>query len=778
MRRAGDSVNPFAKYVIRGLKKRPTQPIIIIITLVCAIVTMISSAEIIIGIRNELFENHNAWYDIEVRLSSGSDVRVLFADDTKKVVGEDGEVIGEFSLSGLYNTDSEKSIINLSATDLTAADKFRPFKFTEYGRITEQTLNKSVILSSEAAREYNLTVGDKINIHMLGERFEFTVEAIALSDGLLQNRTGVINIGADTEALAAVNPTIAAFADSITPYTSLKVRVNDPEQISEIKDRISNITSLNRATVITAKEDYESDRFVSLTSFAIITVTTVVVMLLSVMVIASAFDILNKKRRGERALFMICGASPANLRRVSATELFMYGSAAMIISIPASLPMLRAFNRIFGYSGSSLHISAIFVSLLGCLIMLSAVVLFESYASKGLSVLDLLSDTGLTDEKKIPGKLPLVLLSALVIGFITIIILPTRLKFVPSIISCALFLALMYFGLPFVLKLISLVTVRLLFGASRIPTSFALACKGLYFSYPIMHTARLVTLLTTIVLSIVICINTLTAQIDTIEQLVECDYIAVATDKDTEGLLENIEGVDAFYVSFNQDLMTEADTGLLALSVSDEGFEHINQSLRPTKNPRGNEIAVSVGVADLCDKKIGDSISLTYETGTYTFTIVNIINTPANFVCFDAEYLGLRNDLLCISTATADNEIFNDIANLVESRGASVVTSSEIFSKLTKRLHSYAEIIDISVIIAIITSVFGIANVLLSSLTSRKREREILYAVGMTERTIVKTALIEILVCTAAATVLAFALLPIMIWLFDCSVGAWGIDLI
>ena len=772
-------MSPFAKYIFRELKKSPIQPIIIILTLMCAILTMISSVEIIIGIRNELIENHNTWYDVEVKLSSGSDVRVLFFDDAEELVGDNGLVMGEFSISGLMDKEDGKDLINISATDIISADRFCGFKFTDYGRITEQNLNKSIIISSKAAVENNLHVGDKISISLLGEKFDFTVEAIALSEGILHDNIGVINIGAITATLAKVNPSIATLAGSIVPYTSLKIKLNNPSEIDDYKDRLSALPSLSHATVITGDEDYESDKFVNMTSFVIISITTIVILLLSAVVIASSFDILNRKRRADNALFMICGADPIHLGRKNALELLIYGIIAMILALPISRPISEKFNEIFGVSLTSIHVIAVFISMIGCIIIISFVILFEFSKSRGLRICDLLADATVTDEGSVSTKIPLVLFILVAIGVVGIAITPTRMQYVPAILSVTLFLGLIYLGLPILLKQISLLLTKALSKMKCAPAKLVLAFKNLYFSYPTMHASRLVSLLIVIIVSILICMNILTGQIDTIESLIDCDYVAIAADKNTEKFIEDIDGVDAaFCISITQELMTEEDTGLLGLSANDEAFNYLNPEIAPAINPKGGEIAISRGVAELCAKTMGDEINLTYESRIYSFKVVDIIDTNANLVFYDVEHLGLRNDLLCIrSTDTADGDVESAITNLVEARGASILPSTQMFMKLTKRLHSYAETTNIAVFISIITTLLGISNVLISSFISKKREREVYYSIGMTKTDITLASVTEILVCLLCAIILGILIIPMMMWMMDAAIAPWGVSL-
>ena len=162
----------------------------------------------------------------------------------------------------------------------------------------------------------------------------------------------------------------------------------------------------------------------------------------------------------------------------------------------------------------------------------------------------MLTDATITDERSISTKIPLVLLILVAIGVAGIALSPTKMQYIPAILSVALFLGLIYFGLPLLLKQISLLISKALAKMKCAPEKLVLAFKNLYLSYPIMHSSRLVSLLIVIILSIFICISILTGQINTIESMVDCDYVAVAADKNAGEIIENLDSVDsAFYIS-------------------------------------------------------------------------------------------------------------------------------------------------------------------------------------------------------------------------------------
>ena len=181
---------------------------------------------------------------------------------------------------------------------------------------------------------------------------------------------------------------------------------------------------------------------------------------------------------------------------------------------------------------------------------------------------------------------------------------------------------------------------------------------------------------------------------------------------------------------------------------------------------------------ELKNKNVGDTISFKHESNVYTFTITEIMKSNTSIIYFDAKAFGISNDFLCINTdAQRNTEEYRDIANALETRGASIVDFEIILEPINKRLISYAELLTYVLMIALFTTVFGIINVLVSSFVARKQERAVYYTVGMSKSDIRKTGLIEILYLLFISLILTplFTLLPFLV--LDAGINSFGIDL-
>ena len=164
----------FVKYVLRSIKKSILQPLFILITLSVAVATMLCSVKVLLQFdREKQYEAETAFnYDLSVSVAPESDVRILITEEVERVLGDVGVALGEFHLKAaapeLVDLDA---LFELCATDLYEADRFYNFRFTEYGEIRESELAESMILSSLAAEELGLGIGDTVTLRLLNSTF-------------------------------------------------------------------------------------------------------------------------------------------------------------------------------------------------------------------------------------------------------------------------------------------------------------------------------------------------------------------------------------------------------------------------------------------------------------------------------------------------------------------------------------------------------------------------------------------------------------------------------
>ena len=210
-------MNLFTKHLLRSIKKSPFQPIIILLSLTVSVLSLIASTKMVINVCRE--HEHRASMvdyvgDITVKPSSTDESRIMFKDDAEELIGENGSVLGQFTVTGLISLEDGNDLVTLHAADLLEADEFYDLKYLSSAKISKENLDKTVIISSTAAEKYGLSVGDSFSVQLLNKKLELTVGAIAVSEGILRESCGILSIKAIARAIAEANPQIAALGDS------------------------------------------------------------------------------------------------------------------------------------------------------------------------------------------------------------------------------------------------------------------------------------------------------------------------------------------------------------------------------------------------------------------------------------------------------------------------------------------------------------------------------------------------------------------------------------
>ena len=198
----------FGKHIFRSIRKHPIEPIMILLIVTLCVAAMILSLALPINIyRNESAAiTSDEWTsDLTVTMKGSSDRRILFDSDVSEAVGDSADWLGEFSLTGFAGGSTGTKVqTSIGAFRLTAADRFFEIRYLEYGKFTNNNLDRSAIVSRKYADRLGLSVGDTVTVNVLGEPLSYTVEAIAMDTGIFKSKDMLVDIGSISISVIAV----------------------------------------------------------------------------------------------------------------------------------------------------------------------------------------------------------------------------------------------------------------------------------------------------------------------------------------------------------------------------------------------------------------------------------------------------------------------------------------------------------------------------------------------------------------------------------------------
>lgn len=773
----------FARYILRTAKRSPAQPVLILITLAIAVATLLTSAKLLIKIEDDRAAELDVKQacDITVSLSSESEARILFPDDVERVIGEGGKVLGEFSLTGVTRASGEPELFAVCATDILRADDFYRFRFTDYGEITERELNSSIIISKFASEHYGLGIGDRLQLGILNRSFEFEVEGIALGDEVLDEHMGIIEIGAVAEALTEANPALAALADGMRPASRVRVKLDDAASLDHYIEALKADERLRGLSVIDQKQNIGSLDFTHNIWAMLTSMIVAIAALIAIIVISTAQGLLAAERRGDTALFMICGADPDDLWKISYLESLIYSGAAAVFGLLLSIPMVEWINGLFEWSrgdiGFELYDILIAIAVAPLVIMLSTYINRKKTA--GLGVCELMS--GGRERRHVTGSYTaLAVLGALTLLCVTAtVILPVEYRFAGGFAAIIALTALAYFATPHILGIAGDLLGKLINKMKRVPARTYLALRTLSTSGSVMHSVRVLSVLLSLLLSISISIGRTSREADIQAEIVNCDYVILNADSRTAAIIEGEAGIDEIYsVGLVRTMTTKKHTGTLGISLSEGALAHVNPEIAPKSLPRGNEIAISHGIAAISEVDVGDTITFIYENGEHEYLVREIVASGANIFFFDAESIGLKNDLTCIRTEdgiTEDELSFLEAA--VESRGALMAKLEDATVSTLDKVRAFISLMMAVTASALVATVAGALNVLIALEKERGGERRIYFSVGMTRGGILAAALAEGAAILISCAILVPVFCSLLTLLIDVATNSFGIDI-
>ena len=766
----------FWKHIFRSIKRSPLQSLLIVITLMIATASLLISVKSFFAIRDDLAAKEgvdNYVSDITVKLSARSELRILFEDDLTDAVGDFGKVLGEFALEGLCEKNGERRAVKLYAVDFKKADAFYKFKFIDYGRFTTENYKNSIIISRDFASEYGLSVGDEFSFLLLNRTFDFTVQAIAVTDGPFYECGGVFSIDAVRDVLALSNPVISSFADSFTPYSQLRVRVNDEAEIDTVLEMISSDERFGDKIVFKNSEAVGKYDFFTKISMWITGITSVLVVILSAIVVSSSLDLIRDKRRTDTALFALCGAERRHLNKIVHLEGALYSVFGAIGGVPLAQILYAYVNKTlrFGENGIVALLASCVVTLISTFIHLCKQRRKTSY--------ELINEGEATVEGGHGIKILAVESVALVLALTATWILPTSDSTVPSIVSMFVFLLWFLSASPIVLKLLASLAVSLLLKLKRVPPLAFMTFKNMVASHPLRHTGRLIATLSVILFMISFSVFSVKDQVDVLENVFECDYLAIGADDKCDELVRSGEGVkDSYRIDFFQNVKTEHGTTVMCVSADEKALTYVNGSLGVSSLPKNDQIFVSLGVAKVCGVGVGDEIRLYVEGQYCSFTVAEILEISSNFVFIDARYIGVGNNKLAILMQGEGNEAeeISKLSAILNPRGAAVLKFYDVVSVNTEFPKTVLAYLEFITVIAIFTTLIGVVNLILSQHNARRQEFFVLYSSGFTRRRVFLLEVCEILSVIILALLIAVPGGYLLTAIFDFAVNAFGAD--
>ena len=771
----------FGKHIFRSIRKHPLEPIMIVLTVMLCVAVMILSVALPININQNARAGMTSdeWTsDLLVSMKASSDRRILFDEDVSEALEGIADYLGEFSLTGFASPDERKRIqTNIGAFDLVEADTFFGIMYLQYGKFTNNNIDSSAIVCERYASELGLSVGDTVTVNVLGLPLSYTVEGIAKDTGIFKSREMLVDISSIRQILAERSSFVASLSSDFNPYTRIHIKAKSGASLDEICASLEAHEDFADKKVA-RYDDLADDDFYARILTATIAIPAMLLMIVAAMMIVSAFDLLEKKRSSDNALFRIVGAEPGQLNLLVYMESLVYALIGGALGCVLSTFAMRWLNGVYSFRWIELSFDLfdLAVGIASAIAFTLICAILHTRRQKNSTLSDSLVDENLDTDSGFSYKKLTLFIPGVLLFTVSLFIAP-RDRYTLVFAVLVLTVILIYIMSPYITAAFSSLASRLLSKKKRGAGSLIIAAKSCERSYPLKHAGRVMTVILTLFLSLSAVLSAVNTQMVAYVDFAAFDYAGIYVDDITKSRLNEIPGVvKTADCIIDRNVIFADGQGINGVSVSEYSPLCFNNTISPDKAPEGDEIVLSKGVAAMIGARVGDRIECTIADVPCSMVLTEIVAIHGDFAFYDADYVGVERSMTCIRT-DGSPETAERIIALFDERGIECIKAEEFFRETYDRVNPQITVFGAMFAVMVFMTLVGIFNILAEQRLARRREFEILRQTGMTGGGVAVLQLTEIAYLSACAIISSLVFSQVIIGIINMIANSFGMTL-
>lgn len=759
----------FFKHLLRSVRGKPTQPLILILTISLCVVMITGTLTIKEGLIEErrlVEEAKVGSAELKITLTGNSDTRFMFTEDVKRVLGEKTEVTGYYDV--LMSSEEGDPIFSV-AVDFTEAHRILDFKFTEYSPVPETERAHAAFISREFAKNNSLGIGDEVVFRLFGKEKTYTVYGISPT-GFLGSSPVMVDISSIVRALASSSAFAAAIGEDFKPYSTLLVDLSDGAEVAKAFSLLKADEAFSDRNVEdVSHKGYSgsSDKILDVLISFVVALSCI----LSSVVCYACFAILSSERCEENYVFVAAGAKPSLLALMQYAEGILYWLCGSVVGVIICPPILELSRVVIGFNYAVCHMKPANTAI-SCLIALASVV---------FTVTVFVFSSGKERKRNAKWAFPLVFVLALILS-LACFTAPLKLRIVFTAAATAAILVFIFLLSSRLLKILlksvkRALDQRIAEGKDALKPSLSYALKNMLSVRQLHNVTGMLALLVGTVLAICYAINGLDGNAKTVERMINADYVVLnGTERCYEKIdsLDSVESVTRLYLSQTR-YEDSADTNFLSVSDKSALGEHIPVS----KLPKGNEAVISYAEAKCHSLSVGDSFTVFHNDIELDLVVSEIVKTRYYFVLFNCENFGIEYNMLVPNRneEVSEEKFLEEVTVATTEEIASVAETDKLFEQRKTLVKVYSGSGDVLLASVIIFSVIGIINSLLECYRSRREELRLYRTAGMTAADVRRMKLFEILLTVIYALLLGVFGFGFILLIMNEGLLSMGFDL-
>ena len=715
------------KHILGSIRKKPLQPIIIILTLSLAMATSIFAFTIADTMQAEVDASQMAKYgtaELAIGVGNTSDSRFLFADDVIDVLGDSAIAVGRYEIPFILEGTGSTTIA--AATELARVGDLFNITFLEYGKVTEGSVGDVAFISADFAQTHQLAIGDTLQVEAMGYTQSYRIEGIAKLPFFAEYDV-LVDISSLVRAFASNSLLFAAIGDDFKPCSKVYVDFSACEQFGDVSEVIETLKSDFRFADKNFEDlDSAEKKVVNLYVFEFVLKFAVALSsLLSAVVVFGCFYILANERTEENQALVYAGANPRLLSVMQYTEVLLYWIVGAPLGILGAIPLAKLIPCFVSMQYVSPEIHA--VSILKSTVILLGVCLLTTAMFIAISRRARRTGSGYIT---ISGKWIVYLLLIIAVLFALMCVLPSDPRFVLMIVSMVAIVVFIFWVVPVAIKRIASTIEKRMKNVSK-PSSVALryALKNIGSLKLLHNITRLCALIVTIILTVSLVIVCVYGQLKDQEHIFNADYVLLNASDKCYQKAQSCQSVQTVYRAY----MTQTATGPV-ISADDPSVyaDWFNIDRQVT----GNEAIVSSGVAHANDLQVGDTWELNLVGRDYEFVIVRIEKSACNYVAINCHDVGIPYNMLLVkgNDGVSNAELLGELSTATASELTPIVEISNMFERFINAVQNYMNSAKILLFVFVIFSLIGVIDISFESLRARREEFELYHLAGMERR--------------------------------------------
>ncbi|NLM37624.1 MAG: FtsX-like permease family protein [Firmicutes bacterium] len=746
------------KFVLKNIWEKKLRTLLILISVMLSSALFFATEALSDTAKDLFIERMKVYYgtaDLLIYATHNSPSNFFYKHQAERFANDLEYIVGSIETGGNLIVNQETLRLGVKGFTLPELQKMNPFFLVAQRKLYPFQGNK-IILSKRTAEEYDLKLGDYLEIEVFGAKRKFLITALAEPVGPFQY---------DGQNINAVVPldTLATILNARGKVATLYLKVRDPARKGELIQKLSEAYPRYQVReTITGREMEEYSKSLT-TSFQMM---GTVVLFMAVYIIYTSFKVITRERLPVIGTFRSIGATRKMTSLVLMIESIMYGviggllgcglgiGVLYLIMLQILPEFLRNVTPTLRYSPPQLGAAFVLAILIAFISSLVPILKASRIPVKEI----ILNSNSKPKEKKrwqIITGMVLIGAAASLPPFVPFrLFLPTSMILIfASIIGFILLI-------PTLTNLFLTVFARVylyLFGNEGI-----LAAKNLRDNKGILNNISLLA----IGISSLLMINTISISVaQEVTNFYRDGKFQIwlwtwQADRGTEALLRKIDGVEATYGIYTAnyvEITNLKDRINLVHGVNQYKYlDYWAINVDPTllaELDTGRKILISNTLRERWQVQKGDFLVLKMTRGERKYQIIGFFDSlmwNGSFALMADRYLKLDMnrqyyDDLFIKTNKDPAIVSTTIKEQLKRRSPYVSTMAELEAENIQANASMFRVMRGFSLLALVIGTFGVFNNLIISFLERQRSLALLRSIGMSKNQSIKMFFIEAL---------------------------------